>query len=262
MNLELSILLSVFALSVGSFVNSFIYRFPLIDSNQGLNLFKPRSFCPKCKSSLRPFMLIPIISYIYLKGNCGFCNEKISPSYLIHELFHLVLMALIIVFGSWNPGYIADINILKTLLIFLVLSFFYTQAILDYKHLILSVGLSVCLIGFGLVLNNFFNFMVPVLESLLGVIFGYASLWLINKMYYLIRKKDGIGGGDFLLFAACGSLFGVHALGPILLLGSSVTLLLFAINKNHFDKEIPLGTGIASGTGIYFLISKITIISM
>ena len=99
--------------------------------------------------------------------------------------------------------------------------------------------------------------MVPVLESLLGVIFGYASLWLVNKMYYLIRKKEGIGGGDFLLFAACGSLFGVHALGPILLLGSSVTLLLFAINKNHFDKEIPLGTGIASGAGIYFLISQL-----
>jgi leader peptidase (prepilin peptidase)/N-methyltransferase len=257
MNLELSILLSVFALSVGSFVNSFIYRFPLIDSNKDLNLFKPRSFCPKCKSSLKPFMLIPIISYIYLKGNCGFCNEKISPSYLIHELFHFVLMALIIVFGSWNPGYIADINILKTLLIFLVLSFFYTQAILDYKHLILSVGLNVCLIGFSLVLNNFFNFMVPILESALGVIFGYSSLWLVNKIYYLIRKKEGIGGGDFLLFAACGSLFGVYALGPILLLGSSVTLLLYSIKKTNFNQKLPLGTGIVSGTGIYFLIAQL-----
>ena len=111
MSLELSILLSVFALSVGSFVNSFIYRFPLIDSNQDLNLFKPRSFCPKCKGSLRPFMLIPIISYIYLKGNCGFCNKKISPSYLIHELFHLVLMALVIVFGSWNKIFFKSQNL-------------------------------------------------------------------------------------------------------------------------------------------------------
>jgi prepilin signal peptidase PulO-like enzyme (type II secretory pathway) len=138
-----------------------------------------------------------------------------------------------------------------------VLSFFYTQAILDYKHLILSVGLNVCLIGFSLVLNNFFNFMVPILESALGVIFGYSSLWLVNKIYYLIRKKEGIGGGDFLLFAACGSLFGVYALGPILLLGSSVTLLLYSIKKTNFNQKLPLGTGIVSGTGIYFLIAQL-----
>ena len=85
MYLELSILLCLFALSVGSFVNSFIYRFPLINNNQNLDLFKPRSFCPKCKSRLRPFMLIPIISYIYLKGKCGFCKEKIEILYPLNE---------------------------------------------------------------------------------------------------------------------------------------------------------------------------------
>nr|MBC8225810.1 prepilin peptidase [Gammaproteobacteria bacterium] len=225
MNLELSILLTLFALSVGSFVNTFIYRFPLIDSNENLDLLKPRSFCPKCKSRLKPFMLIPIISYIYLKGTCSFCKEKIGISYPLNEVIHLLTMIAIL--------FSVPIGI-NSIIIFVLFSILYTQMVLDYKHFLLSISLNVLLIVAGLVLNYGFNYFTSFEESLLGIIIGYGSLWLINAVFHWLKKEQGIGGGDFLLFAGCGSIFGLFSLGPILLMGSSASLLLFALNKRKY----------------------------
>ena len=89
---------------------------------------------------------------------------------------------------------------------------------------------------------------------MLGLAAGYISLWLINALYFLIRKKIGIGSGDFLLFSGCGAIFGVYALGPILLIGASISLLIYVLNKEKFTQQIPLGSGIASGAVIYYLI--------
>ena len=161
MNLELSILLCLFALSVGSFVNSFIYRFPLIISEQDLNLFKPRSFCPKCKTRLKPFMLIPIISYIYLKGKCGFCKEKIEISYPLNEVIHLLIMVVVL--------FIVPIGI-NSIIVFVLFSILYTQMILDYKHFLLSISLNALLIVTGLVLNYGFNYFTSFEESILGMV--------------------------------------------------------------------------------------------
>ena len=250
MNLELSILITLFALSVGSFVNTFIYRFPLIDSNQNLDLFKPRSFCPKCKSRLIPFMLIPIISYIYLKGKCGFCKEKIEILYPLNEAIHLLIMVVIL--------FSVPIGI-NSIIIFVLFSILYTQMVLDYKHFLLSISLNVLLIVAGLVLNYGFNYFTSFEESLLGMIIGYGSLWLINTVFHWLKKEQGIGGGDFLLFAGCGSIFGLFSLGPILLMGSSASLLLFALNKRKSGRKIPLGTGLAFAAITYYLILRFSI---
>ena len=138
--------------------------------------------------------------------------------------------------------------------IFLLFSIFYTQIILDYRHLILSITLSILLILAGVTINYYLNFFTSLEESILGLAAGYISLWLINALYFLIRKKIGIGSGDFLLFSGCGAIFGVYALGPILLIGASISLLIYVLNKEKFTQQIPLGSGIASGAVIYYLI--------
>ncbi|MDC0186491.1 prepilin peptidase [Gammaproteobacteria bacterium] len=246
MNIELSILLSLFALSVGSFVNSFIYRYPLINRTD-LNLFKPRSFCPKCMNQLKISMLFPIFSYIYLKGKCSFCKEKIDTLYLVNEIAHLFIMLMILV--SMPIG-------ISSIIIFIIFSILYTQMILDYKYFLLSISLNAILIVLGLTLNYGFNYFVTFYESIIGLVAGYSILWVINTLFYLVRKKEGIGGGDFLLFAGCGSLFGFISLGPILLISSSISLLIFAIKKETSETKIPLGTGLALGAIIYFLLIK------
>ena len=93
---------------------------------------------------------------------------------------------------------------------------------------------------------------------MLGLAAGYISLWLINALYFLIRKKIGIGSGDFLLFSGCGAIFGIYALGPILLIGSAIALLIYTVKKQKFTQQIPLGSGIAAGAIIYYIIFVVT----
>jgi leader peptidase (prepilin peptidase)/N-methyltransferase len=97
-------------------------------------------------------------------------------------------------------------------------------------------------------LNVSVEFFTVPLDSFLGLIFGYGILFCINEVYKMIRSKDGIGSGDFMLLGGIGSIFGASAIGPILLIGSSITLCLYAINK---DKELPLGFGLAIGSIFY-----------
>ena len=246
MTIYLFIYLSLFALAVGSFAGVFIYRLPLMENNKDLNLIRPRSFCPSCKRQLKISMIIPIFSFLFLRGRCGYCQEKIEPLYIINELIHLLVMLLILSsYTSFN---------ISMVFIFLLFSIFYTQIILDYRHLILSITLSILLILAGVVINYYLNFFTSLEESILGLAAGYISLWLINALYFLIRKKIGIGSGDFLLFSGCGAIFGVYALGPILLIGASISLLIYVLNKEKFTQQIPLGSGIASGAVIYYLI--------
>jgi len=246
MSVDLFIYLSLFAMAVGSFAGVFIYRLPLMENNKDLNLIRPRSFCPSCKRQLKISMIIPIFSFLFLRGRCGYCQEKIEPLYIINELIHLLVMLLILSsYTSFN---------ISMVFIFLLFSIFYTQIILDYRHLILSITLSILLILAGVVINYYLNFFTSLEESMLGLVAGYISLWLINALYFLIRKKIGIGSGDFLLFSGCGAIFGVYALGPILLIGASISLLIYVLNKEKFTQQIPLGSGIASGAVIYYLI--------
>jgi len=246
----LFIYLSLFALAVGSFVGVFIYRLPLMESNRDLSLIRPRSFCPSCKRQLKISMIIPIFSFLFLRGQCGYCQEKIEPIYIAHELIHLLVMLFILsAYASFN---------ISIIFIFLLFSIFYIQIILDYRHLMLSISLNILLILIGVTINYYLNFFTSFEESMLGVAVGYSFLWAINALYYSFRKKIGIGSGDFLLFSGCGAVFGVFALGPILLIGSAISLFIYAVKKQKFAEQIPLGSGIATGAMIYYIIFVVT----
>ena len=122
----------------------------------------------------------------------------------------------------------------------------------------LSISLNILLILMGLTINYYLNFFTSFEESMLGVVVGYSFLWAINALYFLFRKKIGIGSGDFLLFSGCGAVFGVFALGPILLIGSAISLFIYAVKKQKFAQQIPLGSGIAAGAMIYYIIFVVT----
>ena len=77
-------------------------------------------------------------------------------------------------------------------------------------------------------------------------------------LYKMLRSQDGIGSGDFLLLAGIGSILGASAIGPILLLGSSLTICTYVIGKDPQTKELPLGFGLGLG-GIIYLLMLITL---
>ena len=209
-----------------------------------INIFWPRSFCPLCKNQLSIVQLIPFVGYFYSKGTCRTCNDKISSNYLIHEV--LITAFIILIFNKME---FAD---LSSWLIVLIIICLYIQSIIDIQTLHLFQPLSFILVIAGLFLNISTEFFTIPLDALLGLIFGYGILFCINHVHKMIGSIDGIGSGDFLLLGGIGSVFGASAIGPILLIGSSITLCLYLFNKNK-DKELPLGFGLGLAGIVYCL---------
>ncbi|MDB0009802.1 prepilin peptidase [Gammaproteobacteria bacterium] len=233
-----NLLLIAFGGCLGSFASLLIYRLPLEDNE--INILKPRSFCPQCKSQLSIIQLIPFMGYLYSRGICLACNAKINRLYLFNEL--IITAFILFIFSK-----LALANLSSWLIVLIIISL-YIQSIIDLQTLHLFQPISAILIMSGLILNISVEFFTVPLDSFLGLIFGYGILFCINEVYKMIRSKDGIGSGDFLLLGGIGSIFGASAIGPILLIGSSITLCLYAINK---DKELPLGFGLAIGAIFY-----------
>jgi leader peptidase (prepilin peptidase)/N-methyltransferase len=228
---------------LGSFASMLIYRLPLEDA--GITILKPRSFCPLCKNKLTILQLIPFVGYIYSQGICKACNTKINSSYLINEI--LIAAFVLLIFNKM------EINNPSAWVIVLIVMCLYIQSLIDMQTMHLFQPLSVILVLFGLTLNISTGFFTIPLDSLLGLVFGYGILFCINEVYKMIRSRNGIGSGDFLLLGGVGSIFGASAIGLILLIGSSITLCLYATNKNK-DEELPLGFGIGIGAIFYCLL--------
>jgi prepilin signal peptidase PulO-like enzyme (type II secretory pathway) len=233
-----NLLLIVLGGCLGSFASLLIYRLPLEDIK--INILKPRSFCPQCNTQLSIIQLIPFLGYLYNRGTCLTCNANINRLYLINEL--IIVAFILFIFNK-----LALANLSSWLIVLIVFGL-YIQAIIDLQTLHLFQPISIILIVSGLMLNVSIGFFTVPLDSFLGLVFGYGILFCINEVYKMIRSKNGIGSGDFLLLGGIGSIFGASAIGPILLIGSSITLCLYAVNK---DKELPLGFGLAIGAIFY-----------
>jgi leader peptidase (prepilin peptidase)/N-methyltransferase len=104
-----------------------------------------------------------------------------------------------------------------------------------------------------------FNIFTSYQEALLGLVAGFGSLWFINALFKIITSKDGIGGGDFILLGGLGSIFGISSLGPIILLGSSFSILIYTLSDRTKREEIPLGSGLILGAIFFYLIQNIFI---
>ena len=225
------------------------------ESKKYFNLFTPRSHCPNCEKHISFFYLIPIIGYLLQNGKCKTCKNKISLLYLINEASHLVFGLLLFHFLGFS---------LVLIVSFILFSIFYVLFVLDLKHFYLPINLNILIGIIGLVSNSIFDLFIPALEygifkssfmySAFGLILGFFTLWAINYVYKIIRKKEGIGGGDFILFGGIGSIAGPLALAPILFFGSVCSLFFALINRKKYKEEIPLGAGLILGLLIYIFI--------
>ena len=248
----LNLLLCFLGICYGSFVGSYIVRFPrIIDPESNITMSCPRSKCESCGEILKVHMLIPLLSYLVQKGKCAYCRKSISTFYFINELMHLILIALML----WANIFSSPIELL---ILFLVISSLYVQFILDLKHLLLSVYLSIKILILGLVIN-YSGFFTDIQSAVVGLMAGYLSLFLINKVFYYFRKKEGIGGGDFILLASIGALLGYQMLSFVVLLGSLFSLLIYLFKRSNFDNRVPFGSGLALSTLLIILI-KISVV--
>ena len=245
------IIIAIFFLSVGSFCSSIIFR---LAPNSPFPLYKIRSSCPSCSKKIDIINLIPLVGFLIQKGKCKFCNSNISKFYLFTEIFFLLIGILLV----YNYG-ISLSTIIYTIIIFC----FYILFVLDYKYLYLPLYINLLIVLIGVTFNARFQLFLdetflilgitPISFTLYGFFFGYSSLWFINFIYKFIKKKDGIGGGDFILFGGIGSIHGPIALPLILLIGSFLGCLYFIFSKKSSNSMLPFGSFLILSSFIYFV---------
>lgn len=230
----------VFGMLWGSFANVVIYRLPA-----GKSVVKPRSACPKCQKPISWYENIPVFSWLFLRGKCGGCKTNISIRYPLVELITgLLFMALYLRLGlSW------------TLLEYIIFAFgLVVCSFIDFDHMILpdSFTLSGIVIGLvGAVLSPEREF----LPSLLGVLVGGGFLWAVAVIYYVVRKQEGMGGGDIKLLGWIGAVLGWTSVPFVIMASSvigSVVGVSLALSKGKNMKiVIPFGPYLALAALIY-----------
>lgn len=211
------------------------------------NLVVPRSHCPHCNTPLRIRDNVPLLSWIALRGKCGYCGNPISPRYPAVEALTAVLSALI----AWRFGF--------TVTTLLALAFTWTLVALtfiDADTTLLPDDLTLPLLWLGLGANVFGTF-VPLRDAVIGAMAGYLVLWSIYWLFKLATGREGMGYGDFKLLAALGAWMGWKALLPIVLLsslvGAVVGIVLLVLAKRGREIPIPFGPYLAAAGFIVLL---------
>ena len=246
----------IFGLIIGSFINVVIYRLPIMLKNSWqkecenflekktaptkiFNLFYPRSHCPKCDHLIPLWYNIPLLSYLILKGKCKNCQAKISRRYPLVEL----LSAATAIWIAYIYGWSIETGALLILTWSLIAMVF-----IDFEHQLIPDSITLPLLWMGLLLNTR-GFFVPPETAIIGAICGYMIPWVIANLFKLVRKIDGMGYGDFKLFALFGAWFGWQILLLTImlsaLLGSIVGIILILCKKHKFQQELPFGPYIA-----------------
>ena len=186
---------------------------------------------------------MPIVSYLILRGRCWDCQARIPIQYFFIEILFLIISLNIL---------LLPLDIVEAYMVLVVIGLLVTQAISDFLNKELFTLASVFIAIIGIIQSLTFSSYSSIILSLAGFITGFMSLYLINKIYYLFKLRNGIGEGDFLLFGAILAIHGVEMFGPILLIASCITLGIGYLTRS-LQGEMPLGTGLAIA-GIVFLL--------
>ena len=194
----IAIYIFVFGLCLGSFLNVVILR--------GLaneEFVRSRSKCPKCNNQLTWYMNIPVLSYIFLKGRCAFCNEHISFQYPLVELVcGFCFLGAFLAFGLT----------LKTLFICLILSFFILLAGTDFKQMVIIDTHAYILAIIGVLYTVFKLSDITIIESLVGGFLGFIFFEFFARVAQKIIGTRMFGEGDSLIAVALGTIFGYKTL--------------------------------------------------
>lgn len=245
-------------LVVGSFLNVVIARLPIMmehawhdacadlhdtgaPSRPRYDLAWPRSHCPACQHTLAWHELIPILSWLRLRGRCAHCGSAIARRYPLVELSTALLFtACLWRLGPGIPA-LAAMGLCATLL---------ALAMIDADTMLLPDNLTLPLLWAGLLLSlTPWGFTGPT-AAIGGAALGYGLLWLVATGFKLVTRRDGMGHGDLKLLAALGAWFGWNALPAIILIASLAGVLIGVVllltGKSRRGQPMPFGPYLAA----------------
>jgi leader peptidase (prepilin peptidase)/N-methyltransferase len=242
----------------GSFANVCIYRWPPTDElPKGRSVVTPGSHCSACKTPIRWFDNVPLLSYVWLRGRCRACKAPFSARYLFVEALTGALFGVAWWFtmgaggaflGAYDARAIHFVVYAAFVFVLVVITF------IDIDHMLIldkitfpSIALAY---GASLLLHKRWS------EGLVGIAVGYGVPWAIGTLYHLIRKREGLGLGDAKLLALVGALLGwkgvVVALFGGSLLGSVIGIVSLARSKDDaLRAELPFGPYLAAASVVY-----------
>ncbi len=229
------LLAGLLGLIIGSFLNVVIHRLPKMMEREWrqqareilhpdeahpdepiYNLVLPHSHCPHCKSEIKAWQNIPVVSYVFLRGRCHNCKARISPRYPLVE----VLTAALSMVVAWQFGFGWAAGGMLLLTWGLI-----SLSLIDADTQFLPDSLVLPLLWLGLIANSF-GLYTDLTTALWGAVFGYLSLWSVYWLFKLITGKEGMGYGDFKLLAMLGAWGGWQVLPLTILLSSLVGAIL------------------------------------
>lgn len=259
-------LAGVVGLLVGSFLNVVIHRLPIMLERQWreqcaeldapatpaipaerYNLVVPRSACPACRAPIKSWQNIPVLSWLWLRGQCASCLAPISVRYPLVELLCALLTAAV----AWRFGFGA-----QALVAIAVTWTLISLTGIDLDHQLLPDALTLPLVWGGLLASlmpgagTSGSLPVSPAEAIAGAVAGYLSLWTVYHLFRLCTGKEGMGYGDFKLLAALGAWLGWRMLLPIILgsasVGAVVGITLIVSGRRGRGVPIPFGPFLAA----------------
>ncbi len=229
-----TLIVILFGLAWGSFLNVVIYRLP-----RRISLIHPPSTCPECGKRIKPFRNIPVLSYLWLRGRCPDCGTRISLTYLLVEVLTPAGFLLLFAQYHFQPHFFAASLFLSAML---VLGF------IDFRHQVIPDGVTFP----GIALSLVYAYLRPDMtlgQAFIGAAVGGGFLLLVYSLYYLWRKKAGLGMGDVTMMLFIGAFLG-WKLAFFTLMAASFAGALFGITvmlfqKRNLEYALPFGTFLA-----------------
>ena len=248
---------ALLGLLVGSFLNVLILRLPVMlergwrdearatlelppEESEAFDLVRPRSRCGTCGHAIAWWENIPVLSWLLLRGRCSACGTRISLRYPLVEIAGALLAAALVAqhgVSAWTAGTVVLAWGLLAL------------ALIDFDTTLLPDGITLPLLWLGLLLHAWLDpGFLP--QAVAGAAIGYGSLWCVYQGFRLLTGKEGMGFGDFKLFALLGAWFGPLALLAIILLsaicGAVIGLALQASGALQRGRPMPFGPFLAA----------------
>lgn len=248
----------ILGLFVGSFLNVVVYRLHREES-----FVKGFSKCLFCGHRLYPKDLVPLVSFLFLKGKCRYCRHKIAKQYFLMELATAIGFTLIALL-LWKTtdsqiilANISNILIFKTLAWWLFFSYLLIIFVYDLKYYLILDQVTLPAIGIIFIINLFLGFSWQSL--LLGALVGGGFFFL----QFAVSKGKWIGGGDIRLGLLMGVMLAwpqvLTALFLAYLLGSLFAIGLLVGGKKHWGDKLPFGTFLSLATFIVLLYGDVLI---
>ncbi|WP_353095908.1 prepilin peptidase [Tissierella praeacuta] len=232
----MTILISLYGLLIGSFLNVCIYRIPKEES-----IVFPPSHCSNCNMRLKWYDLIPVFSFVFQRGKCRYCGEKISSQYLIIELLNAIIY--LIIYKKF--GFTLELFFYGFLFSLLIII-----TIIDLKHMIILDTLVILILAFSIMYKILSYLLYRKSPELLNSIGGLVLSGLFFILIILI-SKGGMGGGDVTLIGALGFILGIRniflAIFLSFTLGAIISIFLLITKIKGRKDPIPFGPFIVLG---------------